>query len=289
MNLFAIVLALLIEHVWSHTQKWQARGSFQRYITVMRRFWGDGEFYDGPTGVFFVLIPIVLVTLFFQQILSYGFLAVLGLFFSVVVLLFTISSGRLRQQIKRYIESMSSNDEERACDLAADMLNKAVPIDEGERDKKLIHLLLAKANDKLIGVLFWFAVLGPVGAVIFRMAVEIKERCELEKEEGGYSSAAWVLYGVLGWLPAKLTSFIFSVLGSYSNATTLGQAARLQGAGEWINNNQRVLIATGMGSLKLDNESTVFNNHDVKRVVDLLRNTVIVILFLVALFMTVFW
>jgi AmpE protein len=123
--------------------------------------------------------------------------------------------------------------------------------------------LLVQANDRLFGVLFWFFVLGPVGAVLYRLSwgLAIAEDSGLDDTEmdeeaapalPGFTEAATRLYAILAWAPARLGAGAYALAGSFEDAVHQWRNYYQRSTDSRLESNDEVLRAAGSGALQLD-------------------------------------
>jgi len=161
------------------------------------------------TGVRFtlcLLLPVVVVGLLLILIaqLPAGLGAVGWLLLSLLVLCYCIDSINLRHRVERHLQWLKGlgNDED-VGDVRA--RQHSFMMTTGYRTFQSIH-----------PVLFWFLLLGPIGALIYGLSRRYQQGLEAEDPEAHILEQFVYL---LEWLPVRVSGLIFGLLGNFDACT----------------------------------------------------------------------
>lgn len=118
--------------------------------------------------------------------------------------------------------------------------------DERDLAKAGVESLLENGNDAVFGTLFWFAVAGGPGALLFRLANTLDAMWGYRNERFFYFGwAAARLDDGLNWVPARLTACSYAWLGDRKRALSCWK----EQAPAWGSPNAGPVMAAGAGAL----------------------------------------
>ena len=156
--------------------------------------------------------------------------------------------------------SLAEHAERVAADLRAGDLSAArqhvgwivsrntTELDESGVAKACVESTLENGNDAVFGALFWFALLGGAGAVLFRLSNTLDAMWGYKTER--FLSFGWAaarIDDLLNYVPARLTALSYALFGETKKAL----ACWRRQAPVWESPNAGPVMSAGAGSLGL--------------------------------------
>jgi membrane protein required for beta-lactamase induction len=284
MNLIAILIALSTESLW---KSFRAVRPFQWLIDYTAWLWlraGKERWFSGSFGVLAAVAPGLVIIGLIQAALASGegFIAwLVKLAFAVVVLILCIGVRGLEHELEEYRRALERNDREAAYMHVRELLREGPPVNADEMNRKLIEVILVRNNERLLAILFWFAVLGPVGAVLYRSSCQLKGvRQSGGVLSDGFLAAVLRLHAILDWVPARITALCYAAIGSFVESLQQWRAGVREWGGDSSTGNRLVLIHSGIGALRLHDLEAERDNDSLREdIIDaeaLVHRTVIV-------------
>lgn len=249
MSFLVVLLGVVTERLVPNLSEYRNDAWFQAaYRDLFERLPRDASWPGLLLAAIAVLIPAVIAwaALWLVYQMSPFVAYVLGL----LVFLFMLGPRGLFSDLDDYIEAVRAGDEPVSDRLAADILDpQPLPTGAAARNRAVITRLLVLAGRRLFGVIFWYVVLGPAGAVLFRAADILRHRSELDSPAA--LDAARQLYGVLEWAPSRLLAGAYALAGSFDEAMAERRAYYAECSGRFFEINEDILACTGRGALAL--------------------------------------
>ena len=250
MTVTIVLLCLLAERfLLEYQERRQARWFFA-YDHWLERQNLPGWMRQGFGGVISLLLPPLLIISILQLFLNDALFGLPVALFAGLVLLFSLGPVDLDDQIKRFTEAQLSGNAEQAGSIARDLLQDEPPSSEPTYSQALAGSVLEQANNRIFAVIFWFLILGPMGAALYRLASHLP-RLQHASQELDFMLTSERLIAILNWLPARITAFVYAIAGSFEDALYGWRSYQERRHDEFKTSASGILICAGTGALRL--------------------------------------
>lgn len=247
MTFLSLLAALLADHAWPLREDNPLLQWLKRCAVALEGAVNGGQYRHGVLAWALVVGPALAVTVAVQQLADdFGWLAAMA--WNIAVLYFTLSFHRFRRAFTEVERAL------RAGDLAAarDSVGKwrrasAAELSAGETARVAIEQGLLAAHRHVFGPVAWFIVLGPAGAVLYRVCTLLSELWDTRNapDLGAFGSFAAHAFLWVDWLPARLTAASFAAAGDFADAIYCWRAQ----AAAWSPRADGIILASGGGAL----------------------------------------
>jgi AmpE protein len=210
-TLVAVIFALVLGHL-AHAFAVALRqhgwfGQWMRWLDA--RFPGDG-FWRGRFGIALALVPPLLVVLLFQLALRDSVYGLPAILFGVAVLFYTWGPSDLDLDVDAIVEARDPVERHAAASRL--WPSGAQPRLDGP---SLVGAVFGNAKRRWFGVLFWFLVLGPFGAVLYRLVAVAAEGNDTHLLPVEMVAGARGLLALLDWPVAQLMTLSMALVGNF--------------------------------------------------------------------------
>lgn len=200
-ELVAALIVLLVLIVWpGNVAGLRQFGWYQRWLGVLDFVEGGGRVALG------LLLPFIVCALVVHFLRGWMF-ALTGLAFAVLILFYALGPRELETDF----DGVLLNDDPAARPAAAEAL-RSVP-DGAPRAftaPELVEAAVMAALRRRFAVLFWFFLLGPAGALLYRLAWVTTDTADPRTR-----SAARRFANALDWLPAHLMVVAMALVSNF--------------------------------------------------------------------------
>lgn len=224
-TLIAVVLALLLGHAAQPLTALRRYEWFSGWARWLDAQLGDSALWRGRWGLLLTLGVVLALLGLFQLALAGRVYGLPGFVFAVAVLFYAWGPRDLDLDVEAVIEAPDV-DSKRA---AAAHLHPAggTPSLEGPA---LVEAVFLGALRRWFGVLFWFLLLGPVGALGYRLVALAAEGETRQALPAAQSEGAQWLLALLNWPVAQLMTFALALVANFDTVFTAWRESHAGGA-----------------------------------------------------------
>ena len=309
MGFITILIALAVEQYYPKIEAYRHFDWFSRYCDWLQQnasgLIGMFPSVPGTVRLLVILVPVLALVALFNNILSDA-----GSFFSflfgLAVLIYSIGPRDINAQTDKYLSAVAAEDDEAALLYANEFFSGHHYEPAISGNPALVASLMKRGillafSNRILAVLFWFILLGPLGALLYRLTTLLLERFagsyfgsaaedeSLEDADSNdFSLAIKRLYMILGWVPARLCVVTFALAGSFSDTLLCWHCAT-----DFFNkNNDELIVNSGLHALKMDveaDEQAEVEAAEVEQVLALVKWSTIIVITTIALMTIVGW
>ena len=242
-----IILAVLLDLWLGEPRQYHPLAGFgrlaQRIETALIGMPRDDQALRGALAVALAILPWVVLAWLLTLWPGVELLA------GVLLLYLAIGGSSLAQHGRAVAASLMAGDLVLAREQVGWMVSRdTAALDETGVSRAAVESVLENGNDALFGALFWFALLGAPGVVLFRLSNTLDAMWGYRTER--YLAFGWAaarLDDLLGWLPARLTALSYLLVGDSARGWRCWQRQ-----GDRTDSpNAGVVMASGAGALGL--------------------------------------
>ncbi len=240
MALISIILGLLLDRTFRHLHDLRDMTWFEFYALAVQRFTGKLM----PPLQFIVILTLPVILLLGVQILLQDFLFNIPAFvFGVVIFIYCLGPACLSTDIEAYIHARTLGDEDEALHYAGTITDTPASSSPDQQTNDVTRAILHVANERIFATIFWFIVLGPFGAMVYRLISELSKQIEFDD----LAEFSEFIHSIMAWVPARMLAAGYALTGNFDGAYH-GYKDRAQSA-DFSQSNAEVLMNTGLGAM----------------------------------------
>ena len=246
--LAAVLLAVALDRFLPDRQGIKPFAWYRDWAESVEERFNGGKRTHGIGALLLSIIPIVFAVLLARYILGeLGWL--LRFMFDIFVLYLCLDVYRLGRTANGVAEALATGDLNEANSQLRDLTGKGAPaVNEASIARASVEGVLKQGNSLVISPIFWFLLLGPLGAVLQRLSSILDMLWGHRYSrfaEFGWAAARFD--DLLGWVPARITALSYALMGSFEDALHCWRKRM----GVWSDINSGPLLASGFGAMHM--------------------------------------
>lgn len=241
MALISIILSLFIDRVFQPLHEVRDLTWFEYYSQQVIRLAGGAP---PPLQFLLIVTPPVSLVVVLQWLLGDALFGLPVFLFGIVLLIYSLGPDCLSSDIDAYLHARETGDDDEAFHYAGAITERAASTVPDQQTADVTRAILFVANERIFAVIFWFVLLGPFGALLYRLT------SQLGKQQEHHEAAAFAdfVQALMAWLPARMLALGYAFTGNFDAAI---HAWRDQlRSGDIAAGNYDVLTAAGIGAMK---------------------------------------
>lgn len=247
MTLLSVVLTLIIEQFRPLVASRWVTPSLRAWAAYLDGKLNAGQYRQGTIAwVVAVVTPVVVLEVIY--LLTLWFSPLSALLLSVLVLYLTMGIRQFSHFFTDIHLALRMGELDRARSLLAEWRqHRSDRLSSEEVARLTIEQALLSSHRYVYAPLFWFALLGPAGALLYRLSLYFADQWGGRDEVqfgrfGDFSRRAFVW---LDWLPVRISAAGFAIVGDFEDALYCWRTQ----ASRWPDACAGILLASGAGAL----------------------------------------
>lgn len=245
MRLIALLICLAIVVYSSFHKKLKTWNYLEQYLLFMQR---QVAIQNGWATIAMLLVPPAILVWLGQWLFKTPLFGFLGLAYAVIVLLICLGPYHI----------------------------------ESEVPQATADTVFQRANDNIFAVILWFIVLGPVGALTYRLITLLRGLADNPQTDfSHYLSQIQFVQAVGDWIPIRLSTLAYALAGDFVGCFSYWVKHVLKG----IETNHQLLHESGLIALHLPTSAALTNSpQELQQAQSLIDRAVVITLIMVAIF-----
>lgn len=269
MTLIITLICIAIEQFTPKLSQHRSYHWLKQYMLWFRHAFPN---LDGTTTLLLILSPIIILGILLLSSVN----ALLWFLLSIVTLCYSIGPKNTVIQVTDYRDAAERGDIEAAMRYA-DKLNPYTHsmTNMAQANQHVINAILTNTSERITAVLFWFILLGPLGALLYRCSEQLMRYSQANEGET-LQEATQRLHFILAWLPTRVTIFSYALGGNMSDAWQNWRHYQSKWAQIFCDDNKGLLICSGLGALQIEPTSRENDLQNVQCALALANRAIII-------------
>ena len=243
MTLIFILIALGLDFFLGGLERFRNYSWFTSLFYLLEKRLAHYKFWDGSLGLVLLLSIPVIGLIILACLLSHGSIILEGLL-TLAILIYCLAPEALDNRLDNLITAVEDDDAENISTLSDEITDVHVIDEEDANEKAVIKSALVESHKRTFAVIFWFLILGAVGALLYRLVNELND--ELDDIRGGFADSTTILLNILEWPSSRIMIIAMALAGSLSDVFSGWKKSEHLS----LDVNNDVIIKAGLGALQ---------------------------------------
>jgi len=247
MSLVSIILALLLEQAKPIAVE-RVNGWLAAWSDWLESRFNAGEHRHG-VAAWMVGVALPSGLLLAASLLAYWYSWPLALLLGVGTLYLTTGFRQFSHHFTDIHTALEDGEVEQARRLLARWTGRNTDrLGSGDVARLAIEEALLASHRHVYAPLFWFTLLGPAGALGYRLARHFCYAWQDEVrdvEAGAFGEFSQRAFAAIDWLPVRLTAVSFAIVGNFEDAVFCWRSQ----ASRWPEESSGILLSAGAGAI----------------------------------------
>jgi membrane protein required for beta-lactamase induction len=211
MTLIFILIALGLDFFIGGLERFRNYNWFTALFYFLEKRFAHYKYWDGSIGlVSLLVIPVLGVFIIISALDHWS--SILEGVFTLLILIYCLAPEALDDRLDHFISAIDEDDTDSISTLSDELIDVSVIDDEDANETAVIKSALVEAHKRSFAVIFWFLILGAVGALLYRLVNELND--ELHEIRGGFADSTQVLLNILEWPSSRIMIIAMALAGS---------------------------------------------------------------------------
>ncbi|MET0321146.1 MAG: CobD/CbiB family protein [Duganella sp.] len=248
MTFLSILCALLIEQMKPLRADNFIYAEIKALALRMETWFNAGQATHGRIGWFLMMAILLVPVALISWVLHYYDWFLGSFAWNVLIVYLTLGFRHYSHYFTSIQLALNAGDETAARALLAEWTRQdTIGMDANEVSRVAVEKALVTTHRNVFGVFFWFLILGPVGAILYRVSEYVarawNEPEHMRNEAFGQFAAR--AYYWIDWLPVRLTAVAFAIVGNFEDAIY----AWRNFAHRWADEATGIILSAGGGAM----------------------------------------
>ncbi|AVP97340.1 hypothetical protein C7S18_09105 [Ahniella affigens] len=261
--LLAVILALTLSHAVPALAHLRQFGWFDAYLSGRFNPFFNANAWSGPFGSVFSLgVPVLLCGLVQWLVQDWGW-GLPEFLFSVLVLFWCWGPRDLDQDVDHLMHAGSREERTAALQLLPEEPpSPSLPLE----CQTIVDQVFLAALRRWFGVLFWFLLMGPIGALLYRLAKTASERAMPRASLGqAHAQGMDKVVALLDWPAAQLMTFGLALAADFDAAINAWREFHISNRQGWFVAGSGFMLAAARASVDAEDEALRAEDETLER------------------------